>query len=494
MPTENQIDTLRQLIQGTALVFIAEVFGAAAGFTTRFIAARHLNAAEYGVLIYGVSVLSLLTILVLLGLPEGLARQLPRSGDGARLFQSSIFTAVPLSVAVGILLILSSSNIADILSLPSFSSVLTVFALALPGNVFLRIVGGGLQGREDEKGYVLIHDFLYQGLITALVFFATAFKQGVVGLSLSWLGAILVAAGASLTYVRSRTSLLASRIATFQETYRLLRFSLPLMISGAVWTIMLQSDNLLLGYFLQASDVGIYDVTFTLIQPFLMIVGIFGFLFLPLFSKLDDENDEQSMQVTFRFVTKWMVFLSLPLYFSYLLFSEELLSLIFGSEYAAGHLVLIILANGLFIHVITGVNDYALIALGETDTILRGNIVALVANLCTNALLIPRLGILGAGIASAISFGLLYGYYALKLFQQTTIHPISASLLRPLVPSSLLYICIVSIFRTFTPWTWEFMILAAGVFLPLYAAILMRLGLNQSDTQVYQEILRSTRN
>ncbi|OEU69195.1 MAG: hypothetical protein BA863_00145 [Desulfovibrio sp. S3730MH75] len=74
---------------------------------------------------------------------------------------------------------------------------------------------------------------------------------------------------------------------------------------------------------------------------------------------------------------------------------------IFGKQFAAGGLVLSILAVGQFVNVITGSVGFVLMMCGY-ERLLRNNI-ALCAfiNLALNYLLIPSLGAIGAAIATA---------------------------------------------------------------------------------------------
>ena len=79
---------------------------------------------------------------------------------------------------------------------------------------------------------------------------------------------------------------------------------------------------------------------------------------------------------------------------------------IFGNSFKSGAFILVILALGQFINVITGSVGYLLMMSGN-ERLLRNNIIFIaVLNLTLNLLLIPKYGILGAAISTSVSLAL----------------------------------------------------------------------------------------
>src|SRR5690606_19523202 len=85
-------------------------------------------------------------------------------------------------------------------------------------------------------------------------------------------------------------------------------------------------------------------------------------------------------------------------------FGEWILGFLFGNQYEAAYLPLVILTVGQLGNALFGSVGALLNMTGHERDTLSGMFVALLANLLIGVLLIPDLGMVGAAIASACSF------------------------------------------------------------------------------------------
>jgi O-antigen/teichoic acid export membrane protein len=112
---------------------------------------------------------------------------------------------------------------------------------------------------------------------------------------------------------------------------------------------------------------------------------------------------------------KMMTLLASPILLAFI-FLPGLVLTIFGSEFRDGSSALTILALGQFVNVATGSVGYILIMTGHERT--ERNIAAsfVLINAILNFILIPRLGIEGAALATATSLALrnLTAYFVLR--------------------------------------------------------------------------------
>lgn len=427
-------DSLRGILGGTAVVFFGNAIGMGSSFVTRILAARHLGSDGYGLIVLGVTLLNISTLLVLVGLPDGLARQLPRTDRGGDLFRTALLLPVGISIAVAGLATVAADPIADLFGGESFEPLLLVFALALPLHVFIEYVTGGFRGIEEAGYRVITKDLLFKGGLVATVAAGTYAGLGTVGIAAAWPGSLAVASLGGAYLLLRRTSLLRRDRGIDGEglemTYLLVAFSLPLMVSGASWEIMVHVDNAILGVLLTPRHVGVYDAAYSLATSLLLVLTTFNFLFLPVFSSLDYRDRGAELGDFYRIVAKWMTFISIPLFVLLVVHSRPILGLVYGQGYTAGGGALAIVASGFFLMIVGGNSTYAVMGLGEGRLLLAGNVSALVLNVVLNVTLVPLLGITGAAVASFVSvvwLKLLYGYY---LFSVERIHPFSGSLLR----------------------------------------------------------------
>jgi O-antigen/teichoic acid export membrane protein len=95
--------------------------------------------------------------------------------------------------------------------------------------------------------------------------------------------------------------------------------------------------------------------------------------------------------------------LVLPTFLIMLLFSEQILNILWGGQYTQASIALSILACGYLIDAMVGRVGSFLNSTGHTKYILYNNVAALTLNLVLNIVLIPIYGIIGAAIATATS-------------------------------------------------------------------------------------------
>ncbi|MFB6187620.1 MAG: flippase, partial [Halobacteriaceae archaeon] len=392
--------TFKRLSYGAIFIFVGNIIGSGASFLTRIASARYLGPGDYGLIILGITSLNLMSLATLFGLPQGLARQLPRSDNRSALFSIVLSITIPLTVIISVLLIIFSGDISNFLNEPGFGQVFVVFASALPLIAFMRLSISALRGLEDAKGRVLVQNMFRQGGTAVAVFVGILLGARTVEIASSWVIGIGLAVLISTVRLSSHGLLLSNYYFRFSDVpdygKPILLFSLPLLLSQGMWALVQQADNYIIAYFVNSGAVGIYDATFTFGRILLRFIWSFEFIFLPAFAKLHKEGKLEEMDRTYKMATKWMVFLGLPLYLTFIFYPKYILQLTFGPRFIEGDIALVVVATGFFTHVILGTNSDALIAIGRNKSVMYGNGIALVFNIFLNLALVPVAGITGA--------------------------------------------------------------------------------------------------
>lgn len=427
------------IARGAALVFIGTVLSTGMGFVIRTILIRRLPTSEYGLFALAVTIGTALTTISTLGLKQGVARTVSRQKDEEAV-RSVVLTGITSTLTVSTVFLLVPVLFPELLA----DSILREASLApLLGIVGILVFCIGLQkiavatfrGKKRVYERILVKNVVSP--LGRLLFISIAVILGyeAFGVVVAWTLGVGLSTLLAVYYLYRRTT--TFRIAPFEPRYRaLLSLSLPLMVSSAMWTTVQQADNILIGYYKTSTAVGIYDGAFLLTQLLLIVLSSFGFLFMPIFSKLDAENKLSQMKSVYTSVTEWAVLLVLPLYISLLFAPEAILTGIFKQSYAAGVIPLVVIASGIFVHILSGLSGDALIALGRTRLVMFGNVGAGVLNIILNILLIPRSGIAGAAVASAGAYTLFNLVHVFWLYNETGIFPFRRHLIRPLVATA----------------------------------------------------------
>jgi O-antigen/teichoic acid export membrane protein len=181
-----------------------------------------------------------------------------------------------------------------------------------------------------------------------------------------------------------------------------LRFSFPLMLGAVAGTVLQRSDVIMIGAIAGAAAVGSYEPVLRAFDVAPLIVASLGYYFFPVGASLVRKGDVRRLQDAFVSVSKWGMVLSMPLLMTMLVAPVPLLEALFGPRFADSRAIAMTLAVGYIVNVVAGVNGGALVALGATRQIAMRSVALIALNVVGNLLLIPRIGALGAAVATTI--------------------------------------------------------------------------------------------
>jgi O-antigen/teichoic acid export membrane protein len=204
---------------------------------------------------------------------------------------------------------------------------------------------------------------------------------------------------------------------------KLFRTGFPLYSIALMNLIMTWSATIILGIQGRASDVGIFQVanrTTMLISFSLFSINTIA---APKFASLYSKGDMRALSKTARQSSTLMVIAATPLLALMLIFPSSILSL-FGSDFKAGALLLRLLCIGQFINVAAGSVGYLLIMTGHERLLSLNIALSTIINLGLCLWLIPKMGPLGAAIATAVPlafWNLLSAYFVYAKLRIVTI-------------------------------------------------------------------------
>lgn len=434
---------LKIVAKGGILVFASVLLEHVFTFARRLIIVRSLSTSDYGVYSLGISIVMLALVIAGMGIDVGVQRFVgiyrgrgDLEGVKGTVYSSVIVTIIAILVTTG-LLMLSSGSISSLLDMPKLSWIIMVMALLIPlmrittlivniyrgfeivtPKVFFMCIGNGLITLTTVIVAVLVFDTL-DSIVVALV----------IGNAISM--------AALIGYVLLRPTPLPKELKPRFEYRKLLIFSVPLIVGGFASQIMLQTDTVMLGYFTTAARVGVYNAAVPLYRVLSIFLVAVGFIYAPVAARMIGEKKHGELRVLYPSVTKWLFMFTMPAWFIFFFYPSETLQFFFGSRYVGAAFALQILALGEFVHTIVGPSGQTLIAYGKTYLSMFNIVTAAVLNVILNLVLIPRYGIGGAAIATAISLfaqnvlfsGQIYYYYRINPFTRDYIKPVVASLL-----------------------------------------------------------------
>jgi O-antigen/teichoic acid export membrane protein len=418
--SEGGEDIFSQVLRGGGIAFVANLVSKAIGFVFNIVVAQFLGAGGYGLFVLGLTITQLAQPVALLGLPDGIVRYVSkyRSEGAAAKVRGTVFTSLLISGSLGVLfgigaILLSRPLSARVFNDPELTEVLPIFGVAIPFFVLLQAstsVAVGFKRVEFQQAIQNIaFPLLKLGFVGGALYLGYQLVGAVSGLVL----AVAVSSLAGLAVIPRVFSEIDVRGPIQTEHKTLLRYSMPVFLSGFSYLALNQFDRLILGAFRSAASVGIYNASSVLSQQGIIFFVALVTIFNPIASDLYSSGSIDRLEVVYQTVSRWLLVCTFPIVVIGALFSTELL-LLFRAEFVEGVPVLVILFVVQLLYVAVGPAGELLQMSGFQDIVLIDTATMLVVNIVLNLLLIPRYGAIGAAVATGTSIA---GVQLAELYQ-----------------------------------------------------------------------------
>lgn len=384
--------------------------------------ARVLGTAEWGLFSYAVSFVALVTVFTDFGIGPILIREASRINDPVKKSQivSTTFFLKMGLLALGVLVVIFLAP-----SLTTIKEAKFLFPIVSLILIFDTLQGFGFSlARALEK--MELEAFLYMttnisivifGILTltyypSVKFFAYAYVAG------TGLGAI-----ATLFVFREY---FANIFSNFQKKLiaPILGSAWPFVISGLMGSLMINTDILLIGFFLSAEQVGIYSAADRPIQLLYVLPAILATSVFPLFSRLA-MRDNQKMCHTLERVLGLAFLISLPLALGGLVLGGDIIRIVFGNAYVAAVSSFRVLIITIIINFTASILSNAIFAYNRQKDLMKFSALSGISNVILDLFLIPRFGILGSAWAtfSSLLIGNFYLWNKMKKLNPFSVLP-----------------------------------------------------------------------
>ncbi|MEZ4663916.1 MAG: polysaccharide biosynthesis C-terminal domain-containing protein [Caldilineaceae bacterium] len=218
-------------------------------------------------------------------------------------------------------------------------------------------------------------------------------------------GAILAIAIYSVMLVRALRS--QNLFAHFQWAAidipwrEILVFTIPLLTSDLVYVVMNSMDAVMIQYFHSAVDVAALRAVQPTAKLNQIVLTSFGLLFTPAAARMFARNDREGINNLYWQNAVWIAVASFPIFVLTFSLAQPITILLYGERYAQSALILALLSFSYYFNAALGQNGLTLKVFGKVRYVVVINVIAVLANLVANLLLIPRYGALGATIGTA---------------------------------------------------------------------------------------------
>lgn len=387
--------TKSKFLKNISWLFFDKIIRIFGGLVVGIWVARYLGPNDFGVLNYALAYITFFMLFVKLGLDQIVIREIVKRPK---------LTNYLLGTAFGLKLI---GSIVAILSV--YLSLLFVDMDHITRVIILIISVGFILQSIDVIDYFYQSQVLSRYVVIArnsafilsslLKIYFIVYEYSVVYFALAYV-IDLVLSGIFLVLIYKKTGHLVSNWRfSGKKAIIFLKFSWPLALSTFLITIYMKIDQVMIGNMLDIEQVGIYSVAVRLAEFWIFIPGILASTLMPYFINLRETNSQlyhyRLMQLYS--LMFWMgVFVGIVT----IIFGEDIIRLLFGKAYINAYAALVFnIWNGIFISQSIARSIWMI---GENMQIYRlyNNIIAVILNVSMNILLIPKLGITGAALAT----------------------------------------------------------------------------------------------
>ena len=316
--------------------------------------------------------------------------------------------------------------------------VLIIYAVSIPFTALMTIATFATQGFKLLKYKVFVEYILNPTvLIVSMIFMYFAFSSELAIILPTLLTGIVGFIIANI-FLKKIAGVNILNIGNINFNKKIFTYSLPIMFTMILGSLLHWMDILMLGYFTNTETVGLYHPAVRTAGLQQSILIAFAGIFAPMFSKYFAQDNFTGMHHIYKLVTRWILTLVIPVFILIILFSTKIM-LLFGADFIQSSEALIILSIGTSIFAIFGVSSTALVVSGYQKLNLVNALTATILNIWLNIILIPKYGIMGAAWAtlSAMTFIVMARIIETRIFLK--INPLNVKILKPILAGIITY-------------------------------------------------------
>ncbi|WP_226022957.1 flippase [Halomicrobium salinisoli] len=431
-------EKIGDLFESSVIIFVGLIIGNALALGAEALIARSLSPGVYGSVALAYTIALLGGRIAIFGLKDGVVRLISAKStvsERSHIVRHGLAIVLLAGAIVMTGFIAGRNIIAELVDDPLVSRYLLYFSPFVLIFSVRAVLFGALRAEERSTSAVISRDLLGRILPLLILVAAIFLNQPTLGAVGYWLGVPVAILLSSLLFLQDRYPLsgLILRNPDRDTTERLLRFSLPLAVGAYLSIFLTHSDILMIGYFLDSSQVGYYRAVQPLQRASILLLMAFSFLFLPAATQFYEQKNVDDLERFYTVSTKWISAGTLPIVLVFGLFADDVVRVFFGTAYSPAAPALTLLVFGHFLRAIVGLNGDIVKAIDRTKLELLSVLIGVITNILLNLFLIPRVGIAGAAIGTATGFLAYNIVELLAIYRVVGIHPFSINNFKPLI-------------------------------------------------------------
>jgi O-antigen/teichoic acid export membrane protein len=364
-----------------------------------------LSSAEYGVLSMLLMTGQVLSIIFALNLTSGLFRSYYdfTKEEERYIIISTVFLITTISSGLLLLFgILFSGYFSELLfDSDEFKMYFLIVVLSTIFEMFNRITFAVFRAKKEAAKYIVFQLIFFLMKVSIIVYLVALKGWGIRGVLVGELIVVIIAAIILSWLIRNCLVLRFS----LPETQKMIHYGIPLAFAGLSGFVLTFIDRYFLAYYTNLSQVGLYTLasqfgmlmTVILITPLKLVWG-------PMFLSVKDHSNFKDFCAK---ALTYLVFIGGFIFLWIALLSKEMLYLISNSEYWSAYTVVPLIAFSYLIWSTRSILEIGVLLKRKTISIALYIFIGAMINVALNFVLIPKIGMIGAALATLISYSVV---------------------------------------------------------------------------------------
>lgn len=409
-----------------------------------FLAGLLYGEAAFGVYTFGITLVETAAAISLFGMKRSLFKLMSdetnETGHAYKAITHGIVFALLAGLVTTVAVAMGATLIAGLFRFPSAAGALVIFAPAVLFIVISDILLITIRFTRQMRFEVYARSLAEPITLTvgALIAYLAGAREH--GLAIAYTASLAVAAITTVYFfvrIYSVRRCLETKLDR-KEMWRLIAFSGPTAFYDLLLVVADKVDVLLVSYFLPASSVGVYGMARQFATVTKKIRAGFDRILGPVLSDSLAGGDHDRAEHQLVLVARWILTVEVLIVVFFAFYASSFLGLLEG-EFAAGAAALVLLMVADAINGSLGVAEFPVVYLRPRVNVIVG-VAMLVIGTAANFWLIPAYGLVGAGLAVAITAAVINAGRVVitrRLFGLATIHRSLAKPLLAAVPTAL---------------------------------------------------------
>ena len=469
-------------------------------YLIRILYARTLSIEAYGLFYALIAFMGLIGRFNDLGTSPALVHYLPKyiHEKATKKIKAAITTVFIIEITTAIIIAITVLLLKKTLAQTYFKTNLAITVLPIFAFIFIvqninDILVNVFKGYRKEALYSSMNPIRLLIVLIMSAIAATIFKENIITIfSLIWVSSFLVNVIIYTPFLIKPKQILKTKILVFDKktTKELFKYGIFVMLTGIAGIFLGRIDTIMLTAFKGVKQTGLYETALPIAGILLTTtIPITTFLF-PQISHYYHTKQNKAIKTTMQTIYNTGIFLFLPISVIIMMYPQEIITIMFGQKYLQAKTALQILTAGYIFAVLHGINTTILNGTGQIKETSKIIYTGAITNIILNLIMIPKLGITGAAIATSTSTLIMFMLSMKETIKKIKFKP-SYKNTTKIIINTILFVVIVYLLKTTLKLN---MYIEAGIILTTSGIIYLTIGIIWKiiDYQYIKKLIKET--